>query len=366
MRIIFDVGHPAHVHLYRNAMNELIDKGDEIKIIAREREITYYLLDRYGFEYTKFPQISKSITNPMGIMRGVNKLLKISKEFKPDLFVGSGSIFPAYVGALINKPNIVFGDTPTKKYTIYYITAYLISAPFIDSVCTPTALIWKPTRNVRYHGYHELAYLHPNRFKPDPAVLDIAGLSKNDRFIVVRFSAWDAVHDIGQNRIFESMEERLKFLKVLEKYGRVIITSETPLIKSFEKYKLPIPPEKLLSLLYYSSMYVGEGATLASEAGILGVPWIWIRGNESRDYLTEQEKKYGLGFNISTYNKALNKVEELFENYSNLRKEWQKRKRKLLNDKIDVTSFMVWFFKNYPKSHVIMRKNPNYDKRFKN
>ena len=327
--------------------------------------ITYYLLDKYGFKYTKFPQISKSIMSPIEIIKGIKKLSKIAKEFKPDLFVNSGSILSAPVSALIGKPQICFGDTITKKYTPFYITAYIAIAPFTDVFFTPTALKWKPIRNVRYHGYHELAYLHPNRFKPDPTVLDEAGLSKNEKFIIVRFSSWDAVHDIGQKNIFKSMKERLDFIKKLEKYGKIFITSEIPLSKSFDEYKLPIPPEKLHSLLYFSSVYVGEGATLASEAGVLGIPWIWLSGTERLDLLMDQEKNYGLGYCIQTYDKALDKVKEIFNNYSNIKKKWQERRKKLLENKIDVTSFMVWFLSNYPKSYEIMKQKPDYDMKFK-
>jgi len=365
MRIIFDVGHPAHVHLYRNTITELTANGEHIKIIARKREITYHLLDKYGLNYIKFPQVSKSMTNPISLIGGINKLSKIAKVFKPDMFVSSGSILSAQVSSLISKPHIVFGDTVAKKYSPYYFTSYLVIAPFTNVFCTPSVLNWKPIRNVRYHGYHELAYLHPNWFKPDPEVLDIANLSKHDKFIIVRFASWDAVHDVGQKMIFNSIKERVEFINKLERFGKILITSEIPLPDSLKKYKLPIPPEKLHSLLYYSSMYIGEGATLASEAGVLGIPWIWLCGTEKLDYLVDQEDNYDLGYNIFNYQKALNKVKEIFDNYSNIKQEWQKRRKRLLRNKIDVTAFMVWFLTNYPKSYEIMKKNPNYDEKFK-
>jgi len=31
MRILFDVGHPAHVHFFRNAIRELEGRGDAVK-----------------------------------------------------------------------------------------------------------------------------------------------------------------------------------------------------------------------------------------------------------------------------------------------------------------------------------------------
>ena len=43
----------------------------------------------------------------------------------------------------------------------------------------------------------------------------------------------------------------------------------------------------------------------------------------------------------------------------------QKRRKKMLADKIDVTAFLVWFVENYPKSVKIMKGNPKYPERFK-
>ena len=37
----------------------------------------------------------------------------------------------------------------------------------------------------------------------------------------------------------------------------------------------------------------------------------------------------------------------------------------MLADKIDITSFMVWFIENYPNSSDIMKKNPEYQYNFK-
>jgi hypothetical protein len=112
-------------------------------------------------------------------------------------------------------------------------------------------------------------------------------------------------------------------------------------------------------------MYIGEGATLASEAGVLGVPWIWICGKEIRGYLIDQEKNYNLGYNIPTQKDALNKAINIFENYSDIRKEWQKKRKKLLKDKIDLTKFLVWFIENYPNSHKIIKENPDYLHKFR-
>ena len=48
-----------------------------------------------------------------------------------------------------------------------------------------------------------------------------------------------------------------------------------------------------------------------------------------------------------------------------LKGEWREKRRSLLEDKIDVTAFLVWFIENYPESVSIMKENPDYQMRFK-
>ena len=40
MRVLFDMGHPAHVHLFKNIIKKLTADGHEVKITARDKEVT--------------------------------------------------------------------------------------------------------------------------------------------------------------------------------------------------------------------------------------------------------------------------------------------------------------------------------------
>ena len=105
------------------------------------------------------------------------------------------------------------------------------------------------------------------------------------------------------------------------------------------------------------------GVMMMSKAGVLGVPWIFV-SNQTRGYLEDQEKNYGLGYCLKTPQQALERAFELLES-DNLKKEWQKKRRKLLNEKIDVTKFMTWFIENYPESFEKVKENPEYYEGFK-
>ena len=58
--------------------------------------------------------------------------------------------------------------------------------------------------------------------------------------------------------------------------SRIFISSEKEIPPNLEKYKLLVPVEKMHSVLYFSSLYIGEGATMASEAAVLGTPSIYL------------------------------------------------------------------------------------------
>ena len=55
----------------------------------------------------------------------------------------------------------------------------------------------------------------------------------------------------------------------------------------------------------------------------------------------------------------------LLLNMDNLNKEFQRRRQRMLADKIDVASFMTWFIEDYPGSVKIMKENPDYQDRFR-
>ena len=35
---------------------------------------------------------------------------------------------------------------------------------------------------IKINGFKEIAYLHPNHFKPDPAILERSGISPDEKF----------------------------------------------------------------------------------------------------------------------------------------------------------------------------------------
>lgn len=343
MRILLGIAHPAHVHHFKHFIRQIEERGHRVLIVAVDKDNSTYLLETYGFNHVVIGKDRAGLFNKaIDMIKMDKKVYDIAKKFEPDIFIGRASTALAHVSTILRKPYISFSDTEHARLI------WLLTRPFMDVICTPSCFkkdLGK--RQVRYNGYHELAYLHPNYFKPDPSVLGEIGLTEGDRFFIVRFVSWQASHDIGQHGFGLQIKRRL--VAELGKYGRVLVTSEGLLPEEFEKYRITLPVEKLHDLLYYATLYIGEGATIASECAVLGTPAIYV--NTLRlGYLDEEEAKYGLVYNFSepdvAQEQVIEKAVELLQR-GHLKEEWQAKRERLLRDKVDVTKFMVELVENY-------------------
>ncbi len=337
MKILIDIGHPGHVHFFKNFIWEMKIRDHDIIVTSREKEISNYLLNKYKIEYKSIGKNKKGLLNKfIGIPLFDFRMFKIVKKFKPDIFLSIASLYAAQVGKLLGKKVITFTDTEHAKI------ANFLTFPFSDIICTPSCFLKNlGSKHVRYDGYHELAYLHPNRFKPNANVLKELGLSKKDKFSIVRFISWSAAHDIGQKR--SAAEDKIKIVKEMENYGKVFVTFEGNLPKELEEYKLKLAQEKFHDLLYYSQLYLGEGGTTSTEAAVLGVPS--IIANPLAKYCgnhIELSKKYKLQMFFDSITEAKMRAIEILED-KNSKKIWRKRRERMLKDKIDVTKWMVEF-----------------------
>ena len=63
MRVLFDMGHPAHVHFFKNTIKNLKRDGHQVKITARNKEVTLALLKAYGLDYENRGEIYTGMLN---------------------------------------------------------------------------------------------------------------------------------------------------------------------------------------------------------------------------------------------------------------------------------------------------------------
>jgi predicted glycosyltransferase len=127
--------------------------------------------------------------------------------------------------------------------------------------------------------------------------------------------------------------------------------------KDFEKYKITIPPEKLHDMLYYSTLYIGEGGTTAAEAALLGTPSIFVSTNvQYLGVFQSLQNKYDLIYACSNQEEGLKKAIEFLE-CNNLKEEWGIKKNRVFKENMDITNFMTDFIENYPESFYDLKKS---------
>ena len=361
MNILIDINHPAHVHLLRNVYDNLIKDNHNVIVVVKDIPSATRLLDIY-----KIPYVGIGKKNDLLAKKGFDqllynwRLLKLVYKHKIDIGIGS-TLNLAHVSKLSNMKSIILDDDDDAVEPLFVKYAH----PFADVILSPNGTPRKSKKTIYVDSYHELSYLHPAEFLPDVNVIREIGLEEGDPFFILRFNAFKAYHDVGASGL--SIDNKRKLIAMLEKKGKVFITTERNIDDEFKKYVLPITPEKIHSLIYYATMLVGDSQTMTSEAAVLGTPAIRCNTFVGRiHYLEEEEHKYNLtyGFLPTEGDRMFEKIEHLLTE-PDLKARFAERRQKMLSEKIDYAKFLTWFIENYPESKKIMKENPEYQYRFK-
>lgn len=339
MKVLIDINHPAHVHFFRNAAARLKDEGHEVLFTSREKDVTIALLDALGIPHRTLSRLGKSkLALLKELVQRDFRLWRVTREFKPDVMLAIGGTFIAHVGALTGIPSLVFYDTENAKLQ------NLITYPLARMVVVPQCYqAWLPRRHRRYPGYHELAYLHPDYFRPDQGIATANGLDPAQANFLLRIVSWQANHDVGERGWNADLLSAV--VQFLQARGKVIISSELPLGAAFAPYLYRGNPAALHHVLAFCRLCVGESATLASEAAVLGVPAIYA-AQTGRGYTDEQEAKYGIVRNLQQLDASaiIAAADDLLALPAS---HWQQQREQLLGDTLDVSDMIVRLAKEF-------------------
>ena len=344
MNILIDIGHPGHVHLLKRLYFDLLNNNHKVFVTIKDIPVIKELLDKFSIQYINLGKKKDSLLNKALYQLSYNyKVWRLIKKFNIDVGIGT-SVSLSHVSRFSQMQSVLLDDDDdeVQPYFVKYVH------PYCDFLISPDVLKGKRKREdtVYYPGLHELAYLHPNHFKPDKKVLSEVGLSEGDDFFLLRFNAFKAHHDSGVKGF--SLEQKKQLVKLLKAFGKILITTERDIEPEFKQYQLKNSPEKIHSLLAYAKMFIGDSQTMASEAAVLGTPSLRCNSLVGRiSNLLEEEKKYGLtfGFTPDNFDNLISKVKELLQ-VSDLKSIWLERRRKLLEDMIDSSKFYLWLVEN--------------------
>ena len=234
MRLLIEAHHPAHIHFFKNPIRIWQERGHAVLLIGRDRDVMRQLLDAYDFipneivsgerRRNRFP-MREMLARQAAVARAILR-------FRPTHVL---SLMGSYTQAarLFGVPNIVFTDSEFQSFN------HRIAHPFASHIYTPRCF-YKPlgSKQHQYAGYHELAFLHPKRFTARREVLDQLAINGGPEYeqasltaarrppapgdyVVIRTSAWNTLHDIGQSGLGGSLNELMR--EVLAKYSVYLV-----------------------------------------------------------------------------------------------------------------------------------------------
>jgi len=339
-RVLFSINHPAQVHLFKHAIWELESRGIDTLVASREKEMTIELLEECDIDHHPLTAAGDGIIS-LGteLAKREVRLYRLANHFDPDVMVSRLALPAVHVSNVVGCRNIVYTDTvlrPWSVRTVYHGT----TLPFSDDVCAPPGFDLQFSCDRRHDiGFQELTYLHPDRFEPDAEKLHRHGIDPDAPYFVLRFSGWDAYHDVGNRGL--SGASRWDIVDFLADRGNVHITSEQELPSKYEQFRLTIPPHCIHDLLHCADLYLGDSQTMPTEAALLGTPAIRVNSVAGDDDMHNFEEltEHGLLFSFADEDAALDCVKDIVT--SDTAGEWKRKQAALIDQKRDVTAHMV-------------------------
>lgn len=342
MRILIDIGHPAHVHFFKNPIRLLEKRGHTIVVTSRDKEMALQLLDGLGLEHRQISAKNKGGLASLGneLLTRNYRLAKIVRAFRPEIMAAIGGVSIAQVGRLLGVPSLVFYDTENARLQ------NAITYPFASCVIVPRCYeAWVPKHHhLRYDGYHELSYLHPRYFTADRELAICNGLAPSGDTFFIRVVSWEASHDIGERGWTRQLLSKL--VRKFSAVGKVLISAEGPLGDDLESHRYTGDVNEVHHVLAHCRAFVGESATMASESAVLGVPAVYA-AQTGRGYTNEQESRYGLVTNLHLldWGPMQAAVDQILARPS---EHWQTARQALLDTTIDVAEFVARCAESFP------------------
>ncbi len=364
MKILFHLGHPAHYHLFKNTFEFLKNQGHQPLVLIKKKDVLEELLNSESVPFISLLPKGRSDSRlgiALGLLKADLRMFIYCIKNRPDLMVGT-SIVNSHVGKVLNIPVINVNEDDADVVPLYAKLSY----PWANVILSPDSCIngkWE-SKTIKYHSYHELAYLHPDNFTPDRNIVK-KYTDPSKPFFVLRFAKLTAHHDKGISGFETDTIEKL--IEVLKPHGKIIITSEKKINPKFDEFRLAVNAIDMHHLLAFANLFIGDSQTMAAEAGVLGTPFIRFNDFVGKiSYLNDLENNYELGYGFKTIEKEqmLKKVKSLVKN-PELKITFQEKRIKMLSEKINLAKFFSWFIEDYPNSKKVIRENSDFQYNFK-
>lgn len=298
--ILVEIHHPGHVHIFEELMKRG-RPGMSFVVLAKDRPAVLALLAEKKIAHIPYRDLRhgrSAFRTLVDLLHSWGTVLGRIIRDRPDAVISVAGAYCSLPAFATRRRNIVLTDTETATLS------HLLAFPFADAILLPEAygrakdraFFLSGNRAVFYTGTQECAYLLG---RTQPVAAFRAKHSIAGPLFLIRISAGEAFHEsIGRrSKVVAAMARELS------KRGKVAISLEKGSDPALEEWRYPFALDEYHAALAAAELVVTEGATTATEAAILGTPFVFINRNV---YGTIQvARDTGLGLTAATFEEAL-------------------------------------------------------------
>jgi hypothetical protein len=323
MKVFIDILTPKQCMLFAKLSKRLKEKGHHVFLATREyREVVQLLrLKRIKAKVVGKHGGGKLFDKLRASTKRILQLSTLVKKWNPDVTVSFSSPEAARVAFGLNIPHICINDTPHAE------AVARLTIPLSKKLLTPKMIpvnVWtkfgiSTDHIVQYNALDAWAWLKD--FKANDKILTELGLDKSKPIITFRAEETFAAYLLRRARKIPTVVSLIqKLLQARGEFQIVVLPryeNQAAILKNIFNEKVVICHSAVdaPSLLAFTSIFVGAGGTMTSEAALLGVPTFSCYPEEP--YLIE---KYllnkGLTVRETNPEKLIRKILETLDNLS--------------------------------------------------
>jgi predicted glycosyltransferase len=269
MKILIDIGHPAQLNFYKNAILELSKKNIiYITYINRGRLPVIVKKELRGIQNCILIKIGNhrgtilSVIFEANIIRLILLFFKMIK-IRPDIELSNGyqaGIYPKFA----RIPAIHFSDDPERGRFFLRLMKF-----FSDEIYFP---FYSDEKIKPFKALKEWSYLSPRYFTPNNSVLKYLGIKEKQYVFIREVITGTLNYKRQKGRLIESVagqipKDTLVLLSLEDKSRAKFYPKNWIILKE--------PIEDIHSLIYYSKLVVSSGDSIAREGAQLGIPSVY-------------------------------------------------------------------------------------------
>ncbi len=283
-RIWVDILTPKQVYFFAELIRRLEAAGHEvIRTTRRYREVNE-LLELKRLEAIVIGEHGgRTLEGKLeASTKRIFELTKIVAEREPDVAISYSSPEAARTAFGLGIPHICVSDSPHAE------AVCRLTIPLSKRLITPKIIpknVWRkfgagPQMIVQYDALDPVVWI--KALSPDPKVLEDLNLDRTKPIIVFRHEEYFASYLLGTLNdkvpvlipvimdLVRRLEGAAQFV-ALTRYDRKVPAVPTALSRHLITPKAAVDGPSLLS---YTSLFIGAGGTMTTEAALLGVPTI--------------------------------------------------------------------------------------------